>query len=94
MKDSMSKSNNSVEYKTVLEAVVFIVFYVLPSLFVIQGCMQDLSEISNIVSSGNYTSTQLYDRVIKSLTDLIIRIVILGIMFKMGDVIMMHIHHK
>ena len=71
MKDFMSKSNNSVEYKTVLEAVVFIVPYVLPSLFVIQGCMQDLSEISNIVSSGNYTSTQLYDRVIKSLTDLI-----------------------
>jgi len=90
----MPNNNNSIRYKAVLEVIVFIVFYVLPSLFVIQGCMQDLSEISNIVLSGNYTSTQLYDRVIKSLTDLIIRIIILIIMFKTGDVIMIHIRHK
>ena len=67
----MPNNNNSIRYKAVLEVVVFIVFYVLPSLYVIQGCMQHFSEISNIVSPGNYTTTQLYDRVIKSLTDII-----------------------
>jgi hypothetical protein len=53
----MPNNNNSTGYKAVLEVIVSIVFYVLPSLYVIQGCIQHFSEISNIVSSGNYTST-------------------------------------